>query len=284
MEHINIINWIMHFYNTHQALITGGLVIFLIICLEFHIIELLNKKFMFKYRHKINNLPIITFIPIFCQTLKFVIALVILTLFIKHLGYNITSLLAGAGIVGLAMAIAAQTTIGNLFGAFSILSDKIYQIGDYIKFDDKAGYITSINLRSTSLRTPEGFLINVPNNILSNIAITNVSHTTKYKIDIQVAIECDSTLEVVNEALAILQKIADEQETIEDTALAYIESLEDTAINLRLVGYTSYTKWADYTKQRSYMLGQIIDRFQKHNIALDIPDSRLTINQLLPMQ
>ena len=158
-----------------------------------------------------------------------------------------------------------------------MLTDKVYKIGDYIKFDDKSGYVEGINMRSTQLRTVEGFSINVPNNLLSNVAITNISKTSKYKIDISVAIECDTPIQIVRKAVNILQEIADTESGVEKGALAYIESVEDTAINLKLMGYTTAVTWHDYTLQRSHMLEQIIERFQIEHIALDIPDSRLTI-------
>ena len=64
---------------------------------------------------------------------------------------------------------------------------------------------------------------------------------------------------------------------VKEGAFAFIETIEDTAITLRLLGYTKHTKWLDYTKQRSEMLISIISQFQDAGIELDVPDSRLSI-------
>ena len=197
--------------------------------------------------------------------------------FLQSFGYNVTSLVAGFGITGLAVAFAAQTTIGNVFGSFSLLSDKAFKIGDFIKFNDGSGRVEGINLRSTQLRTVEGFLINVPNNLLANVAVTNLTQTSKYKIEIIVAIECDTPVETVRKALGIMQGIADVQENMDGEALTYVESVENTAINLKLFGYTTTTYWKDYVKMRSHIIEEIIGAFQKEGISLDIPDSRLSI-------
>ena len=127
------------------------------------------------------------------------------------------------------------------------------------------------------MRTVEGFLINVPNNILSNTCVTNVSLTSMYKIDIKIKIEVSSNAETIKKAIQILQEIANNDNMVKEGAFAFIETIEDTAIALRLLGYTKYTQWLDYTKQRSDMILAIITRFQEEGIELDVPDSRLSI-------
>ena len=90
----------------------------------------------------------------------------------------------------------------------------------------------------------------------------------------------DERLEKIKEAVDIMQDIADKEELLENTALAFIESIEDTAINLRLVSYTTSTKWKEYMLLRSKIIAQTVDKFQKANISFDVPDSRISIENL----
>ena len=98
-----------------------------------------------------------------------------------------------------------------------------------------------------------------------------------YKIDIKVKIELSSSAETIKKALQILQELADKDNMVKEGAFAFIETIEDTALTLRLLGYTRYTSWRDYTEQRSSMILNIVSQFQENGIELDVPDSRLSI-------
>lgn len=278
----SIVNMLTGFLEQNARLIIGTFINIFVVYVIFKIIDFINTKFIKRSTlspresGKKEN-PLIVLAPILLKLLKIVIAIIIFATFLQSCGYNVTSLLAGLGITGLAIGFAAKETLGNFLGSFSIIADKVYRIGDYIKFDDKSGYVESLNLRSTSLRTVDGFLINVPNNILSNTCVTNISHTSMYKIDISLKIELSSSVETIKHALQILQETADKDEYVKKGSFAFIETIEDTAITLRLLGYTKHTKWLDYTKQRSEMLMSIIGQFQDAGIELDVPDSRLSV-------
>lgn len=277
-----IVDTLARFVEQNARFIMGGIVNIILICVIFKIINFFNRKIANQLekrsldkKEKENPLLILT--PVLLRLLKVIVVVVLVATWLQNCGYNVTSLLAGLGITGLAIGFAAKETLGNFLGSFSIIADKVYRIGDYIRFDDKAGYVESLNLRSTSLRTVEGFLINVPNNILSNTCVTNVSLTSMYKIDIKIKIEVSSNAETIKKAIQILQEIANNDNMVKEGAFAFIETIEDTAIALRLLGYTKYTQWLDYTKQRSDMILAIITRFQEEGIELDVPDSRLSI-------
>ncbi len=277
-----IVDTLARFVEQNARFIMGGIVNIILICVIFKIINFFNRKIANQLgkrsldkKEKENPLLILT--PVLLRLLKVIVVVVLVATWLQNCGYNVTSLLAGLGITGLAIGFAAKETLGNFLGSFSIIADKVYRIGDYIRFDDKAGYVESLNLRSTSLRTVEGFLINVPNNILSNTCVTNVSLTSMYKIDIKIKIEVSSNAETIKKAIQILQEIANNDNMVKEGAFAFIETIEDTAITLRLLGYTKYTQWLDYTKQRSDMILAIITRFQEEGIELDVPDSRLSI-------
>lgn len=262
----------------HREFLIGIVVNIFLIWGECKVFDIINKKIIYKIRAKVTDYPMISLIPVMFQTLKFVIAFLLIAMFLQNFGYNVNSIVAGFGITGLAVAFAAQTTIGNVFGSFSLLSDKVFKIGDFIKFNETSGRVEGINLRSTQLRTIEGFLVNVPNNVLSNSAIINISQTSRYKIEIPVAIECDTPINTVKKALSIIKNIADEDEYIDkEKTVVYVDSVEDTAINLKLFTYTTATTYKHYLLQKSHIIEEILGRFQENGISLDIPDSRLSI-------
>ena len=95
-------------------------------------------------------------------------------LLIQSLGYNITSVLAGLGIGGVAVALAAKDTISNFFGSIVILIDRPFEIGDWIHFDGTEGTVDSVGFRSTQIKTFYDSIISIPNFILANAQIDNL--------------------------------------------------------------------------------------------------------------
>ncbi len=113
-------------------------------------------------------------LPLIRNSLKVFVVIVAVLLTLQNLGLNITSLIASLSIGGLAISLGAQDTLANLFGAVAVLSDKPFQVGDHIKFDQAEGIVESIGLRSTRVRNLDGNVITVPNKTVANSAITNI--------------------------------------------------------------------------------------------------------------
>ncbi|MFM8719656.1 MAG: mechanosensitive ion channel family protein [Chthoniobacterales bacterium] len=95
-------------------------------------------------------------------------------LILQNAGYNVAGLLAGLGIGGLAVALAAKETLANLFGSIAVLMDRTFQVGDKIKQGDITGVVERIGLRSTRVRTDEGYLVSIPNQLITNAPVTNM--------------------------------------------------------------------------------------------------------------
>lgn len=106
-----------------------------------------------------------------CQVFFYVIAVLLV---LQNFGYNVAGLLAGLGIGGLAVALAAKETLANLFGSIAVLMDRTFQVGDTIKQGDITGVVEKIGLRSTLVRTAEGYTVSIPNQIVTNAPVTNM--------------------------------------------------------------------------------------------------------------
>lgn len=96
-------------------------------------------------------------------------------LIISNLGYDITSLITGLGVGGIAVALAAQETLSNAFGSLSLLSDKVFRVGDQIKIDHYRGTVIKIGLRSTKIRTDKGTFVLIPNKMMAANPVENLS-------------------------------------------------------------------------------------------------------------
>lgn len=112
-------------------------------------------------------------VPLIRKTLRFFIVVMGVILILQNNGYNVASLIAGLGIGGLAVALAAKDTLANFFGSVTIFVDKPFRIGDWIKVGNVEGTVEEVGFRTTRVRTFYNSLISVPN---SNIATTDIDN------------------------------------------------------------------------------------------------------------
>jgi MscS family membrane protein len=113
-------------------------------------------------------------IPLVRKTLRFFIVVMGVILILQNNGYNVASLIAGLGIGGLAVALAARETLANFFGSVTILLDKPFKVGDWVKIGSEEGTIEEVGFRSTRIRTFYNSLVSVPNSKVADTAIDNL--------------------------------------------------------------------------------------------------------------
>lgn len=174
----------MNFLSKNNNLLIELLIVLIAVFVSFKFIDIFNKNLKDKILIKHSDTTILGFMPVLDKVVKITILFLALATILQSQGFSITSLIAGFGITGLAVGLGAQITIANIFGSFALLSDKAYKIGDYIIINqtvqDKAveGVVEDINLRSTKIRSNDNGLIIIPNNIVANGVVKNVSQVT----------------------------------------------------------------------------------------------------------
>lgn len=165
--------------------------------------------------------------------LAFIVAL-------DNAGYDVGALVAGLGIGGLAFALAAQDTISNLFGGFTIFVDKPFRINDRIQVSGFDGTVIEVGIRSTRIRTLDGRLVTIPNKNIVNDAPTNVSSEPSRKVVMKLGLTYDMGPEQMQQGMDILKQIGATHKTrnmIEDTVLVSFNEFGDFSLNLLFIYY-----------------------------------------------
>lgn len=154
--------------------------------------------------------------PLIRKALRIFI-IIIFTLVIAQnvFGVNVTAWLAGLGIAGLAISLAAQDSIKNLFGSITVLLDKPFAVGDRIQFGDDDGFVEEIGFRSTKIRTFGGHLVTVPNMKFIDGTIENVSARPFIRRTLNVTITYDTPPQKIREAIQIIKDLLDSEELAE---------------------------------------------------------------------
>ena len=155
----------------------------------------------------------------------------------NNAGYDVGAVIAGLGIGGLAFALAAQDTVSNLFGGFTIFLDKPFTIGDRVKIEGFDGNVVEIGLRSTRLTTLEGRTVTIPNKKFTDNAIENVSSEPSRRKVVNIGLTYDATHEDVRRGLALLESIASEHDATEESITTSFNAFGDFALNIKLVYY-----------------------------------------------
>ena len=264
---------VIKFAETHAKFIIGVIVNVILIWGFCKLTDVFGRNIVNRLRMRNSDSPLLNLMPVLNRIVKAVIVFILLAGFLQSFGYNVASLIAGFGITGLAVGFAAKEAIGNIFGSFGLLADRVYKIGEYIKFNGYEGTVENINLRSTTVRSLEGFAINVPNNLLANEEITNVSQTNARRIDLTVDIEYGTSNEKIDRACEILREAARRDETILDGEYAFIENLTPSSIAVRLVCYTTKASWGDYVYVKSRVIREIIHRYREEGIEFAFPST-----------
>jgi MscS family membrane protein len=170
--------------------------------------------------------------------LKAGIAVVAVIAALANMGVDLTTALAGVGLGGIVVALAAQKTIENLFGGVSVLSDRVIRVGDYCRIGDKAGTVEDIGLRSTRLRTVERTQVSIPNGALSNMNVENLSLRDKILIQLKLGLRYETTASQLQVVLAELRAMLYAHPKIETkTARVRLIGLADNAFSVELFAY-----------------------------------------------
>ncbi|MCD7722417.1 MAG: mechanosensitive ion channel family protein [Clostridiales bacterium] len=195
--------------------------------------------------------------------LKAVIVMLAIVMVVSELGYNISGLITGLGVGGLAVSLAAQSTLQDLISGFVLIFDRPFNVGDVIETDCFKGTVEDITMRSTRVRLFDDSVIIVPNTTLSNASIINHAMLTKRLFEIKVGLvystKSDVLLKCENEIRKYLESLP---ETDKGNIRVRFAEYEASALALEIRCYVNVTDIEEYykiTEEINYKLKEIIE-------------------------
>jgi MscS family membrane protein len=216
--------------------------------------------------------------PIIRKSLKLFIVVVAVLVTSQNLGFDITAAIAGLSVGGLALGLAAQDTVANLFGAVAIFIDKPFRIGDRIQLESVDGTVETIGLRSTRVRNLDGHLITVPNKTMGNATITNITRRPNIKTVMNIGITYDTPTEKVKRALEILKEVYKDHPQTFDCLISF-NKFADSALNIQVVHWWNSTDYPQYLAGLQGMNLTVKERFDQEGIQFAFPSQTLYLKQ-----
>jgi MscS family membrane protein len=195
-------------------------------------------------------------------------------------GFDLTTVLAGLGIGGIAIAFAAQKTLENLFGGISVLADEVIRVGDYCRFGDKTGTVEDISLRSTRVRTDARTQLSIPNGTLATMSIENYSRRDKIFFNPVLAIRCETTGDQLRYLLAEIRRLLYQHPKIEpQTAAIRFANVDPSALRLEITAYVLTQDSSEFAAIREDLLLRISEIVGRSGTAFAFPSQTLYLGR-----
>ncbi len=190
----------------------------------------------------------------------------------RALGFNMTTALAGVGIGGIAIALGAQKSLENLIGGIAVLSDEVIRVGDVCRFGDKSGVVEDISLRSTRIRTDQRTQLSIPNGMLANMSVENLTRRDKILFEAKLGLRYESTPDQLRAVLADTRRMLYEHPKVEqESAGIRFSGFEDHALRVELSCYLLTTNDAEYLAIREDLLLRILEIVKAAGTGFALP-------------
>ena len=216
--------------------------------------------------------------PVVRKTLKIFVVIVAVLVTLQNLGMNVTGLLASLSIGGLAVGLAAQDTLSNLFGAVMIFADKPFRVGDRVQLDAIDGSVEAIGLRSTRVRNLDGHLVTIPNRTMANANIINVTKRPNIKTVMNIGVTYDTTARNVQRAMEIIEEVFRPHPLTADLIVSF-NKFESSSLNILVVHWWNSTDYKQYLAGLQKMNLELKRRFDEERISFAFPSQTVYLRQ-----
>ncbi|WP_278705737.1 mechanosensitive ion channel family protein [Parabacteroides goldsteinii] len=218
--------------------------------------------------------------PIIKRTALVLVWIIGIVMALSNIGVNISALLGTLGIGGIAFALAAQDTVKNIFGAFTIFTDKPFNIGDTIRVDSFEGTVIDVGARSTKIMDYDKRIITFPNYKITDANIINISSEPKRRVVLNLGLTYDTTPEKMKEALDILKAIPGRVENVSSNpsdTTAVFTNYADSALVIMYIYFIE--KQGDILGVTSNMNMEILSSFNKAGLEFAFPTQTIYIQK-----
>ena len=265
---INIINDIAFFVYVF------GISLFLIEFFKGVIKEYLEVKFK-KTESKYDD----QILPLIRALIKFTIWVTAIIIVLSKFNINVSALIGGLGIGGLAIAFAAQDFLGNFISGIVIFFEKPFQVDDVIQTSEGLGTIQEVGIRSTRVKTFDGTVIVIPNNKLSTNAIENISKRKMRKEKFTIGVVYDTSVAKMKLAKKIISDILKKNKNVYKDFHVIFGSFGDFSLNIKIIYYITELDYSKYLKIKDKINMDIKSEFEKASIDMAFPTQTIELKK-----
>ena len=197
---------------------------------------------------------------------------------LSNLGYDVTSIIAGLGIGGIAIALAAQTILGDLFSYFVILFDRPFEIGDFIIIDDKMGVVEYIGIKTTRLRTLSGEQLICSNKDLTDSRVHNYKRMQKRRVVFSIGVTYQTPADVLESIPRLVKEIIEKKDAVIYDR-GHFAGFGDFSLNFEFVYYVLSSDYNKYMNTQQEILLNIYRSFENKKIDFAYPTQTIFLEK-----
>jgi MscS family membrane protein len=211
-------------------------------------------------------------LPLSVRVLKVAVICICVLLVLAGWGYNTNTILAGVGVCGLAVALAAQKTIENFFGGVSVITDRPVLIGDFCQFGGQVGTVEDIGLRSTRIRTLDRTLVTIPNSQFSTMTLENYSRRDRMWFHPTLKLRRGTPVDQIPPFMEKITEVlkAEPLVSIGDMPLRFTK-IDDQSLNIEIFAYVLSSNYDDLLKVQTKLLLQFLKVSEQAGVSFATP-------------
>jgi MscS family membrane protein len=212
-------------------------------------------------------------IPLQRLTKLLVVALGVVAL-LGALGVDITAALAGLGVGGIAVALAAQRSLENLLGGVTLFADQPVRVGDFLRYGEKVGTVEEIGLRSTRVRTLDRTVVSIPNAAFSNMELENFARRDRMRLWTMLGVRYETTPDQLRFLLARLrQLLLGHPRVTDDPARVRLVGFGAYSLDIEVFAYVDTSDWDEFLAIREDIYLRLIDAVKEAGTGFAFPSS-----------
>lgn len=220
--------------------------------------------------------------PLLTKSLRIITIILAIGMIFDEFDYNINGFVAGLGLGGLAVAMAAKDTLANILGGLVIIIDKPFDIGDWIKVTDIEGVVESISFRSTKIRTFSKVLVSVPNSKIADESISNFSKREIRRIDFKLGVTYNTSKEKLKNCIdAIETMLTIHPKVNKENILVKFDEFNDSSLDVFIYFFTNTSNWENYLNIKQDINFKIMEILEQKKVSVAFPSTSIYFENTL---
>jgi MscS family membrane protein len=214
------------------------------------------------------------------RTVKALIGIVVFVALLDNFGFDVAALIAGLGVGGIAVALAAQKTVENLFGGVTLFADQPVRVGDFCRFGDKIGTVEEIGLRSTRVRSLDRTIITIPNAEFASIQLENFAKRDRIRLHAMIGVIYDTTPDQMRYVLVEIRRMLYAHEKVlPDPARVRFVGFGACSLDLEIFAYAATSDWNEFLGVREDIYLRIMDIIDEAGTSFAFPSQTLYLGR-----
>ncbi len=215
-------------------------------------------------------------VSVISKVIKVLLYVVAGFMVIADLGYDLSGLITGLGLSSVVIALAAQELAENLLSGFAIITDKPFEIGDYIQVGNHAGTVEEIKFRSTKIRTAENAVVTIQNSKIVSESVVNVSKIDKRRVDLNLRLPLDITASQISELIESIKLVLySNTEVIANSLQVNVGEITDDAITISIYFFVNIIEFTEFLKFKTKANLSVMKLLEDKKVKLAYPSTNI---------